>query len=269
MKTLMKYIIFLFLIYNWNYPIVSQAHEQVNCFELKNNDSLREISKKELGNSISGRFISVYSSLPSGGVEWSSSFLAEYPGRPVPKTKPKDPSKAIEWYKDTCRWTAYKVQDGEPYTRWCEGVPGPGIGEVVLAPIYLEKDHFYITPGFYSPRVFEEYSRPKKIVVHYLLSSRIMPMDFGGYVMEGVGYIQKQEVELSDISGSQKIHIQNHKDLVEMAKEDRGKVNRPLFGLVAIEIVSVTEGTKYKEHTCISEIGNLYDNPYYIRGPLK
>ncbi|GBF50943.1 hypothetical protein LPTSP4_24710 [Leptospira ryugenii] len=251
------------------FPIVSQAPEQANSFELKSNESLRDILKEKLGDSIPGRFISSYSSIPSGGVAWSSSFLAEYPGRPVPKLKPKDPSKVVELYEATCRWTAYNVQDGQPFTLWCEGVAGSGIGEVVLAPIYLEIDHFYIVPGFYSPRVYEEYSRTKKIVVHYLQPARILPMDFGGFVMEGVIYSDKQEIELSDVSGSQKISISNHKRLVELAKEIRGKVDRPLFGLVAIEIVSVTEGTKYKEHTCISEIGNQYENSYYVRGPLK
>ncbi|WP_255297671.1 NADase-type glycan-binding domain-containing protein [Leptospira kirschneri] len=247
-------------------PVFSQVETLEDCFSKKNNADLKNLNKKQRGEAVDGRFYSIGARIPAGGMDWQTSFFRDRPPKfVVSKTKSKNQTHN-EWAEDTCRFNAYKVQDRQEGTYWCEGVPGAGIGEVVVGLMDLEKKNFfYILPGAFGLRKnFESYSRPSEIVVHYLLPGEIGVSQIGGRIFTNVGYFGKQSVKLNAEPGYQKIEIQPYKEIL---KEMKGK--EEIFVLVAIEIKSVIEGKENKEHTCISEIGNLEDEAFYKKATLR
>ncbi|EPE84247.1 hypothetical protein LEP1GSC021_4567 [Leptospira noguchii str. 1993005606] len=174
-----------------------------------------------------------------------------------------------EWAKNSCGYSAYKTHDTYEETKWCEGVPGTGIGEVVVGLADLEgKKYFYILPGVHGLRKnFESYSRPSEVVVHYLLPLEVGTSQAGGKILGEVIYWGKQSVKLSAEPGYQKIEMQQHKEMLKHVKGLAG-VGHP-FALVAIEIRSVIEGKENKEHTCVAEIGNSEDEAFYKKATLR
>lgn len=267
------FLIIILLIIN---PLLNaQVADRGPCTQAGSNTDLRKLKDKKPGDEIDGRYVLIEGEKPQEGLFWASSYfpqlLPEFPA--LSKIAPKDPSKRLEWIEDSCRFNAYKVQDYYMRTFWCEGVDGPGIGEVIMAPIVLEKKYFFMLPGFQSlDRPFKNYSRPERIRIHYLIPREMGFTDTGGVVLTRLIYNGSHEVKLGAQSGSHKVTIDNHSELVEIAKSYRAnseKLNHPLFAIVAIEILSVIEGKIYKDHTCIGEIGNRMEDRIYITAPLK
>ncbi|EKO50339.1 hypothetical protein LEP1GSC131_3446 [Leptospira kirschneri str. 200802841] len=247
-------------------PVFSQVETLEDCFSKKSNVSLKNLNKKQRGEAVDGRFYSIGARIPAGGMDWQTSFFRDRPPKfVVSKTKSKNQTHN-EWATDTCLFNAYNVQDMQVGTFWCEGVPGVGIGEVVVGLMDLEnKNYFYILPGHqYTRKTLESYSRPLEIVVHYLLPGEIGISQSGGRIFTNVGYFGKQSVKLNSEPGYQKIEIQPYKEIL---KEMKGK--EEILVLVAIEIKSVIEGKENKEHTCIAEIGNFKDEAFYKKATLR
>ncbi|UOG42869.1 NADase-type glycan-binding domain-containing protein [Leptospira noguchii] len=260
-----KLLILLVVLLFW-VPVFSQVEVYEDCFSKKSNADLKNLNKKQKGEFVDGVFYSSTAKIPAEGMTWQTSFFRDRPPKfVVGKTKPNNQTNN-EWAKDTCRFNAYKVQDQQEGTYWCEGVPGVGIGEVVAGYIGLEnKNYFYILPGDqYTRKTFESYSRPLEIVVHYLIPSKVDTSQAGGSMFLDVVYFGKQSVTLSKDPGYQKIEIQPYKEIM---KELKGKED-PLV-LVAIEIKSVIEGKENKEHTCIAEIGNFKEDAFYKKATLR
>lgn len=197
---------------------------------------------------------------------WQTSFM---PLNEPPKTKPTGMSQN-DWAKKTCAFNAYQVHDTREATFWCEGVPGTGIGEVVVGLIDIKnKNYFYILPGRHSKRkFFESYSRPSEVVVHYLLPGATDTSQAGGTMLLDVSYFGKQSVKLSSEPGYQKIEIQPYKEILKEMKGMKVREGETLV-LVAIEIKSVIEGKENKEHTCIAEIGNFKDEAFYKKATIR
>ncbi|EMO54516.1 NADase-type glycan-binding domain-containing protein [Leptospira noguchii] len=256
-----KLLILLVVLLFW-VPAFSQVETYEDCFSKKSNADLKNLNKKQKGEVVDGVFYSSGANIPAEGMTWQTSFM---PLKSVPKLKPSNMSQN-EWAKNTCLPNGYVVHDNREGTKWCEGVPGSGIGEVVSAYISLEdKSYFYILPGAHGLRkLFESYSRPLEIVVHYLIPSKVDTSQAGGKMFLDVSYFGKQPVKLSSEPGYQKIEIQPYKDIL---KEIKGK-RYPLI-LVAIKIKSVIEGKENKEHTCIAEIGNSEEDAFYKKATLR
>ncbi|MCG6167183.1 NADase-type glycan-binding domain-containing protein [Leptospira sanjuanensis] len=251
-------------------PLFSQVEEYEDCFSKKSNADLKNLNKKQKGNSVDGVFYTSNANIPAKGMVWQTSFFRDRPPKfVVSKTKPKNQTQN-EWAEDTCRFNAYKIQDQQPGTFWCEGVPGTGIGEVVVGLADLEnKNYFYILPGHqYKRKTFESYSRPSEVVVHYLLPGATDTSQAGGTMLLDVSYFGKQSVKLSAEPGYQKIEIQPYKDILKEMKGMKVREGETLI-LVAIEIKSVIEGKENKEHTCIAEIGNFKDDAFYKKATLR
>jgi hypothetical protein len=271
MKKLFLFII-LFII---NPLLNAQVDDRGPCTQAGSNTDLRKLKDKKPGEEIDGRYVLIEGEKPQEGLFWASSYfpqlLPEFPA--LSKIAPKDPVKRLEWMEDSCRFNAYIVQDYYMRTFWCEGVDGPGIGEVIMAPIVLEKDYFFVIPGYQALNgKFLNYSRPKQIRIHYLIPREMDFTDTGGVVLTRLIYTGSQVVKLGAQSGSHKLAIDNHSELVEIAKSYRAskeKLKHPLFAIAAIEILSVFEGKIYKDHTCIGEIGNRMKDSVYITAPLK
>lgn len=255
----MKYykVILLLLIGLLSSPIFSQVETLEDCLNRKSNVGLKNLNKLKHLDSVDGRFYSQGVNMPAEGMSWQTSFK---PSKSLPKSKPSNMSQN-DWAKDTCRFNAYKIQDDQEETPWCEGVPGVGIGEVVMGLADIkDKNYFYILPGVNGLRKnFESYSRPLDIDIHYLVPMEVGTTQSGGKVFSEVLYWSKQSVKLSKDPGYQKIEIQPYKEIMKSIQGNRN-IDYPLI-LVAIEIKSVIEGKENKEHTCISEIGNSSWSP--------
>ncbi|WP_161969123.1 NADase-type glycan-binding domain-containing protein [Leptospira interrogans] len=246
-------------------PIVSQVETLEDCFSRKSNTSLKKLNQLKHLDSVQGVYYSIGANIPAEGMTWQTSFM---PLKSVSKSKPSGMTQN-EWAKNTCLPNAYVLNDTYEGTKWCEGVPGPGIGEVVVGLADLEnKNYFYILPGAHGLRkLFESYSRPSEIVVHYLLPLEVGISQAGGKILGEVVYWGKQSVKLSAEPGYQKIEIPESKEMLKHVK-GLARVGHP-FVLVAIEIKSVIEGKENKEHTCIAEIGNSEDEAFYKKATLR
>ncbi|KGE21733.1 hypothetical protein IQ65_22505 [Leptospira interrogans serovar Lai] len=244
-------------------PIFSQVDTYEDCFSKKSNADLKNLNKKQKGNSVEGVFYTSSARIPAEGMTWQTSFMSL---NTLPKKKPSGISQN-DWAKKTCALNAYRVSDTYEETKWCEGVSGTGIGEVVTGLIDLEKKNFfYILPGANGLRKnFESYSRPSEIVVHYLLPGEIGTSQIGGKIFTNISYFGKQSVKLSSEPGYQKIEIQPYKEILKEIKKQEDEI----LVLVAIEIKSVIEGKENKEHTCIAEIGNFKDEAFYKKATLR
>ncbi|EKO50305.1 hypothetical protein LEP1GSC131_0329 [Leptospira kirschneri str. 200802841] len=248
-------------------PVFSQVETYEDCFSKKSNADLKNLNKKQKGEAVDGRFYTSNARIKAEGMVWQTSFFRDRPPKfVVSKTKPKNQTHN-EWAEDTCLFNAYNVQDQQAGTYWCEGVPGTGIGEVVVGLIDVKnKNYFYILPGANGLRKnFESYSRPSEIVVHYLLPGEVGTSQIGGTIFTNVSYFGKQSVKLNSEPGYQKLEIDSYKEILKATKGQEGEV----LILVAIEIKAVIEGKENKEHTCIAEIGNFKDEAFYKKATLR
>ncbi|WP_425269707.1 NADase-type glycan-binding domain-containing protein [Leptospira yasudae] len=268
MESKIRYI-FLICIFGmiglFSNPVSGQVETWQDCFSRKSNASLKKLNQLKHLDSVEGRFYEISATEPADGMDWQTSFM---PHKSVSKSRPKN-TKHNEWAQETCGLNAYRVQDNRESTIWCEGVPGVGIGEVVVGLADLEgKNFFYILPGYQGmKKYFESFSRPSEIVVHYLLPLEVGISQAGGKILGEVVYWGKQSVKLSAEPGYQKIEMQQHKEMLKHVK-GLSRVGHP-FVLVAIEIKSVIEGKENKEHTCIAEIGNSEDEAFYKKATLR
>ncbi len=183
---------------------------------------------------------------------WATSFLPSSGTAPVVVKEKADGSNQLDVEnsqeahdKWTCQYSAYSVQDGDPKTAWCEGAAGDGVGELLLAPFDPENE-LKIWVGYgKSPETFQANNRPKKIKVYALAAQHAY---FGkstteGSAIEGLSVLAAQEVELQDVNGWQTLRV-------PWSQSRFANITTPVL---AIEILSVTKGTKHND-TCISEI---------------
>ena len=200
---------------------------------------------------------------------WSTSFL------PPTGTAPKCPDNLEElpdWesiesdYQEklekwSCMYSARSAMDSDPRTAWCEGKKDNGIGEILLVKVDTSR-HVKIWAGLgASPALHKKNSRPKRVRV-YVLQAKKAGKDIGQYATiiryQDIIVLGSREYILSDINGYQNLPLPKHtrNNSVENSSTHRGepvKIADTTF--VAIEILSVYPGTKYRD-TCISEVMN-------------
>lgn len=235
-----KYIFFCFFI-----PIVliAQSNDQSSQCDCKMyNSKLKAMIEK--GN-IDALFLS---DANNGSYQnWSTSMLC--PSGKAPEVLPvnedefgESQSAYDEW---SCKYSAFCASDNDTSTAWCEGVEGDGIGEFVIAQLDITSE-IKIWGGYgKSPALFKANNRPKAIRIYYLGTS-----DFPEATQFGVGFsniylIEKKEYILQDVNDYQ---------IISGIDIDSFNGNFTA-GFIAVEILSVYEGDKYKD-TCFTEIVN-------------
>ena len=145
----------------------------------------------------------------------------------------------------TCRYTAYSVLDKNMQSAWCEGVKGPGIGEVIIAPFDKTKSRFKIFSGYgKNKKTFEENNRIKSAKITLVYSKQ--PFMYSTSEDSNTGKLDtifSKVINLKDVFGFQTVPL----DLVKFKAGNWTQL------YVAIEILDVYKGTKYDD-TCITEI---------------
>lgn len=172
---------------------------------------------------------------------WATSFLR---AEGKPPTRMPDYDVELEGDADihdwTCMFAAFRATDRNEETAWSEGVPGPGIGEVLIVPVEDSRGIIRIRPGFaLSQKLFLANNRPRRIRIYALQPLRRDATQIG-IIYTGWKVIVKKEFELADANRWQTVQLPAHKI------EDMG-------GFLAIEILSVYPGSKYND-TLISEV---------------
>ncbi|MDI7208592.1 hypothetical protein QMN03_17125 [Leptospira santarosai] len=201
---------------------------------------------------------------------WGSSFLK--PDNKAPQkykgfSQGPDNAKLLnpEYVKWSCQYSPSSLVDKDPRTAWSEGVPGDGIGEVVIVRIDITKP-IKIWGGFgRNEKLYKENNRPKKIKVHGFFALDCSPgaMNFSSY--SNFKYMDSYDYELIDQNTYQPLIISDSilKKYFEIRNEliSKGKgdsycnFNDEILSFIVIEISSVYKGSKYSD-TIISEITN-------------
>lgn len=195
---------------------------------------------------------------------WSSTFL-KAEGKPPVKPEPTgdedaDMQAEYEYAWALANWasmySAQSLMDNNPETCWVEGVKGPGIGEVVIAPIPGLKN-IGIRNGFQkNADLYNKNARPKKIKVWLLAAERKNLGEAFDFFINVKTYAVR-ETELKDAMGWQELPLP-----VAPANVPKTQVSGmnaqdlTVQWFVAIQIVSVYPGSKW-EDCCISDIGEM------------
>lgn len=147
----------------------------------------------------------------------------------------------------TCQYSADRLADYDTTTAWCEGVPGDGIGEVVL----FRADFVSVSEWEGPPRLqvwagygrseslFRANSRPRQVRVWVVRHNGNRTIE-RRMIFDSVRVVGSRLVELQDVNGWQALPL-----------PDIGDELRNF--LVALELRSVYPGTRFHD-TCISEI---------------
>jgi hypothetical protein len=177
---------------------------------------------------------------------WCSSFLAAEGTKPLRTPEMDVELREYEWAVDKweCMYSPQQATDGDPATAWCEGALDEGISQAMIAHVDATKP-VRIWAGFgKTPAIWAANCRPRKIQVTVLVAQRVGAHQFGT-VFSMLKVAAQQEIELKDINGYQNLSLPK----TDIPEDKAG------LTFVAIKILSVYPGTKYKD-TLISEISN-------------
>ncbi len=154
------------------------------------------------------------------------------------------PEDAFEHAYWTCAYTGYRAWDSEGNTAWCEGLPGDGIGEVVLAPV--ETDSVQVVAGeAHSDSAFAASNRPRRVRV-YLLHVRESWGGAGGAVWHRLRVLGSGVVELRDTAEAQLLPLPAPRYVARAVSDLE-------IHFVAVQLLSVYRGGAGR-HTCITDI---------------
>ncbi len=159
-----------------------------------------------------------------------------------------DQERVIQYDLWSCTYAPSKVWDGNIATAWSEGVPGPGIGEVLIIPLD-PRNGFRIRTGIAaSKKLFLSNNRPARVRFHLIKVDRVLMADPFPYLELTV--IGDFDHTLVDRNAWQSVRTPWAK--YEPQPSERAFPDHVL----AIEIRSVYLGTIYDD-TAISEIDML------------
>lgn len=184
---------------------------------------------------------------------WATSTLAAT-GKPpaVPKVPPDDgpdfehERAYMEW---SCMYAAGQLTDGDPSTCWAEGVKGDGPGEIVIARVDTKKPLEIWTGLGKSEKLHRENGRPRQVNVWVLQASDCEVNQYST-IFRDIHVLARRTVELRDLNAYQALQLPDFKPLkIKVSEACLDQITT----FVAIEILSVYPGTKYRD-TCVSEI---------------
>ena len=158
-----------------------------------------------------------------------------------------DSQRVLAYDQWSCQYAPSKAWEGSLETAWVEGVPGPGIGEVLLIPLD-PRERIAIRSGISkSQPLFEANNRPARVRFHLLEVERIN-------AAEPFHFLSIRQVASFDHSLLDRNEWQYIKP--KWSPEDKVEKDRgwPQF-ILGIEILTVYAGTKFND-TAISEVKN-------------
>ncbi len=153
-----------------------------------------------------------------------------------------------------CRYQPLHAADYLEETAWCEGVPGVGIGQVLLAVVARDGPVSIWAGEGRSDSAFAASNRPRRIRLSVFTTDQFpFSNNFGFRDARNLRRGGEHEVELADTNGYQPLSLPAFTPVpFEWSEEDH--LNEAGEWLVlAIEILSVYPG-RPGAHTCISEI---------------
>ncbi|TGM20187.1 hypothetical protein EHQ90_03945 [Leptospira stimsonii] len=224
---------------------------------------IKNFEKLELYEPISENYPNYYRSWASSMLQSDTKSPQKYKGFSQDEGNPKllNP----EYVKWSCQYSPSSLVDKDPRTAWSEGVPGDGIGEVVIARIDITKP-IKIWTGFgKNEKLYKENNRPRRIKVHGFVALDCSPgaMNFASY--SNFRYADSYEYELSDQNSYQALVISDsilkkyYETKNELTSKGKGEsfcdFSNEVLSFIVIEISSVYKGSKYSD-TLISEITN-------------
>lgn len=178
---------------------------------------------------------------------WATSYL-EAQGRPPepPDEKCSRDDDCLEQYamardRWTCKYSAHSAQDQDPATAWCEGSKGYGVGDIVIVARNTSQPLEIFSGYGKSTKLHRANGRPRSVRV-YVLQADEKGVTEMGEIHKRVRVLAQHTVQLADRFGFQPLPLPAH-----TVNESRAST------LVALKILSVYEGSKYKD-TCVSEI---------------
>jgi hypothetical protein len=178
----------------------------------------------------------------TGGADgWTTSFLAAEGNAPsAPEGYDRDLSGDEYLHRWTCMYSAAQLRDGNPATAWSEGASDDGIGQIVVLPIDTGRP-IRIWGGLgRSAALHAANNRPKKVKIYVISAGRVYHPQ-NGTVYSDLNVVLASTATLVDRNGFQTITLPAHA--------------RPAHSLLAIELVSVYRGTRFRD-TLISEVAN-------------
>lgn len=223
--------------------LLAQGYEGSACTK-QNAELKRQLSSLRSGGPSS---LSLHWAFLYGAEMFSSSYLKAEGAAPVlTKAEREDPLVGTERYDAwTCMYSAYRAQDNDTKTAWSEGVPGAGIGELLMIPVGTAKQA-RIWIGFgKTTELFKRNNRPKRVRL------TILQAYGGGATQMGMAYsslkyLASTEVDLADTNGWQTIALPD--------APATGVPEHLIWArLLVIEILDVYKGTHYDD-TLISEV---------------
>lgn len=168
---------------------------------------------------------------------WATTWLEASPARGAPAGGP-------------AAYGPFRLRDGDPRTAWCEGVPGDGVGEIVIGPAIRLDRTAEIRIGLgKSPALFAANGRPRRVRVHVLAGHVIGGSGRTEHV-GGLRVIGTREVVLEDLDRFQPLPFVVA-DVPRTADQD-------FRAFLALELLEVTPGAKYHD-TCISDVRQAPD----------
>jgi len=233
----------------------SQGFEGSPC-KLPGNPALRT----QLGKGL----VAELESYSGNYARWATSFLAPSGRAPAkPRSTQDDEAGGYEeqFAKWSCQYDPGKAQDGDSTTAWVEGVAGQGVGEILIAQVNTGQA-VQIWAGYgKSPALHAANSRPRKVRVLVLQALVTPDGNQVGSKYRQITRLASGELELRDTNGFQALRVPAH--ALRQAKSFSSGEPWPMndsqyeqMTFVAIEIVSVYPGTKFKD-TAISEVRNV------------
>lgn len=241
-----------------------------DCIGKMGNETLYHLPKMNIGDVLKGTWYDALAGDPGDSVNWATSFykLPNLDKNLGPQ--PKVYSEKIKWAKRSCGdWAPYQIQYSFPYEACFDASKNNGRGEIILSPITMEKNYFYISleasiQDYPIEKYFQRISFPKKVRFYFLVPEIEKPGSRGGNTFKNLKLLSSQESELKFEAGYQRIPIKEIDKIRKLHKVDRKKIWRPMI-IVAVEILDIFE-SKNKDseaRTCINEISNNYDKAYY------
>lgn len=185
---------------------------------------------------------------------WATSYLEAQGKPPEPPDaeceKDDDCREQYDMARDrwTCKYSAHSAQDRDLSTAWCEGSTGDGIGDVVIVARDTKRPLEIFSGYGKSKKLHRANGRPRSVRVYVLQADETGVTEMGE-IHKRVRVLAKKTVELADRFGFQPLPLPAHES-----------TNSNASTFVALEILSVYEGAKYKD-TCISEIRSVREAP--------
>lgn len=192
---------------------------------------------------------------------WGTSMLIPEKGNPktigsINKMNQKLFKKKEEYF---CQYSPFQVLDGDIKTAWSEGVIGPGFGEILLVAIQTEKPLLIFSGFGKSKELYYANNRPKEIAVSIFEPTGMEKYPGKPLILTGLKLVAKEKIVLGDIFGYQQLLLPKHQLNGVKFNRDEPESSRKFYSILAIEILSVYQGSKYDD-TLISEIKSDYLN---------